>query len=117
LRGKAADGFFEAGAIRLPLPGTGPKNGTVAYTIRVDRVAVDEPATADAAAVEGRFIAREYTGAKVTDFFEIGAERTFEVQHHFSRRRPPEFRQGQSCRLTWRRDHARVFEAGRGAGR
>ena len=117
LSGQAADGFFAAGAIRLPLPGAGPKNGPVAYTIRVDRVAVDEPAADGDAALEGRFLAREYAGAKVTDFFEIGAERTFEVQHHFSHRRPPEFRQGQACRLAWRRDLARVFEAERGAAR
>jgi ABC-type Fe3+/spermidine/putrescine transport system ATPase subunit len=117
LNGKAADGFFEAGAIRLRLPTASPSAGSVAYTIRVDRVAVGEPAAAGDAALEGRFLAREYAGAKVTDFFEIGAERPLEVQHHFSHRRPPEFRQGQSYWLTWRRDDARVFAAQGGEAR
>ncbi len=116
LAGHAADGFFQAGAIRLALPAAGPRSGPVAYTIRVDRVGVDEPA-ADDVALDGRFLAREYAGAKVIDFFDIGVEQPpLEVQHHLSHRRPPEFRQHQVCRLGWRRDDARVFEAREGTG-
>jgi ABC-type Fe3+/spermidine/putrescine transport system ATPase subunit len=114
LTGQAANGFFAAGAIRLPLPGSGPATGSVSYTIRVDRVAIGEPGGHDEAAVEGRFLAREYAGAKVVDFFEVGSDRPLEVQHHLSHHRPPEFRQGQSCWLKWRRDDARVFEADEG---
>ena len=111
LRGEAAEGFFAAGAIRLPLPAASLLSGSVDYTIRVDRVNVGEPAEVDDAVLEGRFLAREYAGAKAIDFFDIGAERPLEVQHHYGHRRPPEFRQGQSCRLAWRRNDARVFEA------
>ena len=78
---------------------------------------VGEPIDSGDAAIEGNFLAREYAGAKVTDFFDIGAERPLEVQHHFSHRRPPEFRQGQPCRLSWRRDDARVFTAEGGVAR
>ena len=115
LRGEATGGFFAAGAIRLPLPAENSLSGSVDYTIRVDRVNVGEPAEADVAVVEGRFLAREYAGAKTIDFFDIGAERPLEVQHHFGHRRPPEFQEGQSYRLAWRRNDARVFEAERGA--
>lgn len=111
LAGEAANGIFASGAIRLPLPNSGASAGRVAYTIRIDRVNVGEPEAAGDAALSGNFLAREYAGAKVTDFFDIGAERPLEVQHHFSHRRPPEFSQGQACRLSWRRDDARVFAA------
>ena len=114
LAGEAANGVFASGPIRLPLPSAGPNKGRVAYTIRIDRVDVGEPAETGDATLSGYFLAREYAGAKVTDFFDIGAERPLEVQHHFSHRRPPEFSQGQVCRLSWRRDDARVFADGGG---
>ncbi|HEY9345471.1 MAG TPA: ABC transporter ATP-binding protein [Inquilinus sp.] len=109
--GTIGDGAFRFAEAALPLPGDAPA-GTAAYCIRADKVTVAEetdPAAPGEAALPGRFIASEYSGARVTYLFDVAGSRPVEVEYHLSHRRPESFDAGRRYALRWPAADALVF--------
>lgn len=113
--GIVGDGAFRFAEAALPLPGEATA-GAAAYCIRADRVTVaeeTEPAAPGEAALPGRFIASEYSGARVTYLFDVAGSRPVEVEYHLSHRRPGSFDPGRRYALRWPATDALVFREGR----
>lgn len=113
--GTVGDGAFRFAEAALPLPGEAAA-GAAAYCIRADKVTVAEetdPAAPGEAALPGRFIASEYSGARVTYLFDVAGSRPVEVEYHLSHRRPGSFDPGRRYALRWPAADALVFREGR----
>jgi ABC-type Fe3+/spermidine/putrescine transport system ATPase subunit len=112
-QGTVGDGAFRFtdAALPLPLPGAAAA-GAAAYCIRADKVTVAEseaPAGPGEAGIAGRFIAGEYSGARVTYLFDVAGSRPVEVEYHLSHRRPGSFEAGRRYALRWPAADALVF--------
>ncbi len=80
------------------------------YAVRYDRVrvlAADAPH--DGPAIRARFVASEYLGSSVMNFFEAEGHHVLEVEHHLSLGAPEIFEPNQNYLLTWSPEQAIVF--------
>ncbi len=111
LTGQVADGVFAAPGINLPMQrdaGTGPAS----YCIRSDSIAVsssDAPLRAGQVRVPGKFLASEYSGARIIGLFDVNAGRPFEVEYYLGHRTPPDFARDRTYALEWPAGSALLF--------
>ena len=80
------------------------------YAIRYDRMHV-QPLTAAVSgpALSATYIASEYLGSSVMNFFETSDGKVVEVEHHLSLGAPEIYEARQDYRLTWNPEQAIVF--------
>jgi len=111
VQGRVSDGLFRApgldAAVRRDI---GP--GQASYCIRSDGVAVDRtdaPPRPGQVRMTGRFLASEYSGARVVGLFDVDAGRPFEVEYYLGHRTPPEFARDAVYALEWSADSALLF--------
>jgi ABC-type Fe3+/spermidine/putrescine transport system ATPase subunit len=96
-------------SLRAPTAGAA---GRASYCIRSDQVGVSDPGTAMSPGqvqVPARFLASEYSGARLTSLFDLGAGPSFEVEYHLGHRSPPALARDQLYTLHWPADRAIVF--------
>ncbi len=107
--GKLSGGQFTGvfGSVAAP---TARKSDRDIYAVRYDRMQV-HPASArsDGPAVKATFIASEYLGSSIMNFFETGDGKVVEMEHHLSLGAPETYAPKQDYLLTWNPDHAIVF--------
>ncbi len=104
-------GFMTASGWRLQTPADGT-TGRATYCIRSDQVGVsdqDAEAPPGQAQVMARFLASEYSGARLTSLFDLGGGRPFEVEYHLGHRSPPVLERDQFYTLHWPADRAILF--------
>jgi len=107
-----AGGAFDAGGISLPLA-MASSDGPAAYCIRSDHVGIADPATQPAPGqvrIDARFLASEYSGARLTGLFAVQPGRPFEVEYYLGHRAPPSFERDQRYALEWPASSALLFE-------
>jgi len=116
LSGRVADGVFAAPGLSLPLQrSAGPGNassGTASYCIRSDNIAVvaaDAPPRSGQVRVPGKFLASEYSGARIIGLFDVDAGRPFEVEYYLGHRTPPDFARDRVYALEWPAGSALLF--------
>jgi len=81
-----------------------------AYAVRYDRVVVKETgAAAQGPALRANYVASEYLGAAIMNFFETDDGKVVEVEHHLSNGPPTIFAPGRAYDLTWKPDDGIVF--------
>ncbi len=81
------------------------------YAVRYDRVKA-LPLTAksgDAPALKATFIASEYLGSSIMNFFDAGHGHLVEMEHHLSLGAPEVYEPKQEYLLTWNPEQAIVF--------
>ena len=80
------------------------------YAVRYDRMQVkplsDQPA---GPALKASFVASEYLGSSIMNFFETSDGHMVETEHHLSLGAPETYRPKQDYLLTWNPDQAIVF--------
>ena len=108
------DGQLAAGQFTGPFGAVPVARATKAtsdvYAIRYDRVQVRPLGTAVAGpALRATFIASEYLGSAVMNFFEAAGGKVIEVEHHISLGAPETYEPKQDYILTWAPDQAVVF--------
>ncbi len=108
------DGTLSGGTFTGPF-GTVPvraarKAARDVYAVRYDRVQV-KPALAahDGPALRAKFVASEYLGSSIMNFFETPDHQVLEVEHHLSLGAPDTFEPRQDYLLTWNPEQAIVF--------
>ncbi len=111
LRGQVADGTFSAAGLQVDV-GSRAGPGRACYCVRSDHVAVgaeDAPPRPGHVRVTGRFLASEYSGARVVGLFDVAAGRPFEVEYYLGHRAPPDFARDGVYALDWPADSALLF--------
>ena len=85
-------------------------SGRDIYAVRYDRMQV-KPVSAqpDGPAMKARFVASEYLGSSIMNFFETGDGHVVEMEHHLSLGAPDIYEPKQNYLLTWNPDQAIVF--------
>ena len=66
-------------------------------------------AAADGPALKATFVASEYLGSSIMNFFEMGDGNVVEMEHHLSLGAPEIYVAKQDYLLTWNPDQAIVF--------
>ena len=115
LAGSVRRGSFGAEGVSLPLAAVSSE-GPAAYCIRSDQIGIADPATpppGGRARIEARFLASEYSGARLTGLFAVQPGRPFEVEYHLGHREPPRFERDRKYALEWPADDALLFAAAR----
>ena len=80
------------------------------YAIRYDRLRVQPiSATVTGPALKATYVASEYLGSSVMNFFETPDAKVIEVEHHLSLGAPETYEPRQDYLLTWKPDQAIVF--------
>ncbi|MBC7479958.1 MAG: ABC transporter ATP-binding protein [Pseudorhodobacter sp.] len=80
------------------------------YAVRYDRMHVQPlSAAVTGPAIKGTFIASEYLGSSVMNFFEASDGKVLEVEHHISLGAPESYEARRDYLLTWNPDQAIVF--------
>jgi len=107
--GKLSQGLFTGPFGTVPAPKTTRALEDV-YAIRYDRVrARPLGSVTNGPALQASFIASEYLGSSVMNFFETPDGKVVEVEHHLSLGAPETFEARQDYILTWTPDQAIVF--------
>ena len=107
--GRLAGGQFTGPFGTVPTP-TAVKGDRDVYAVRYDRMRAVAPGTATSGpAIKATFIASEYLGSAVMNFFEAEDGHVIEMEHHLSLGAPQEFEPRQSYLLTWNPEQAIVF--------
>jgi len=108
------DGKLTAGKFTGPF-GTVPvlaarKSDRDVYAVRYDRMRVMPASTvAHGPALKAAFVASEYLGSSIMNFFETGDGHVVEMEHHLSLGAPDIYQPKQDYLLTWNPDQAIVF--------
>lgn len=80
------------------------------YAVRYDRVRVlPAQAAPDGPALKASFVASEYLGSSIMNFFETDDGKVVEMEHHLSLGAPDTYAPTQDYILTWNPDQAIVF--------
>ena len=80
------------------------------YAVRYDRMRVDARAAQSAGpALKATFVASEYLGSSIMNFFELPDGKVVEMEHHLSLGAPEIYEAKQDYVLTWNPDQAIVF--------
>ena len=72
-----------------------------AYAIRYDRLRVVAPGGIDDPKLTANYVASEYLGSSLVNFFEADDGKVVEVEHHLSNGPPESFEPGRAYELTW----------------
>ena len=107
--GKLTDGQFTGpfGPVAAP---AARKSVRDIYAVRYDRVRVKPiSAQADGPALTATFVASEYLGSSIINFFETGDGKVVEMEHHLSLGAPDTYEPKSDYLLTWNPDQAIVF--------
>ncbi len=108
------DGTLTAGKFTGPFGAVASPHAVRApqdvYAIRYDRVNVRPvSATLSGPALKATYIASEYLGSSVMNFFETSDGKVVEVEHHLSLGAPEIYEARQDYLLTWNPEQAIVF--------
>lgn len=108
------EGKLSKGTFTGPFGAVAAPNATRAaddvYAIRYDRVRVQPlGAVTGGPALKATYIASEYLGSSVMNFFETADGKVVEVEHHLSLGAPETYEPRQDYILTWTPDQAIVF--------
>ena len=80
------------------------------YAVRYDRMRVQPTsAKADGPALKATFVASEYLGSSIMNFFEAEDGKVIEMEHHLSLGAPDTYEPKQDYLLTWNPEQAIVF--------
>ena len=80
------------------------------YAVRYDRMRVQPmSARADGPALKATFVASEYLGSSIMNFFEAEDGKVIEMEHHLSLGAPDTYEPKQDYLLTWNPEQAIVF--------
>ena len=80
------------------------------YAVRYDRVKVlPAGAAADGPSLKATYIASEYLGLSVMNFFDAGHGHLIEMEHHLSLGAPDTYEPRKEYLLTWNPEQAIVF--------
>lgn len=80
------------------------------YAIRYDRLRVQDLSTpVTGPALKATYVASEYLGSSVMNFFETADDKVVEVEHHLSLGAPETYEPRQDYLLTWNPEQAIVF--------
>lgn len=113
--GKLTGGGFTGVFGTVPVARVTPAERTT-YAVRYDRMRVAAPGTTPTGpALKATFIASEYLGSSIMNFFEAEDGHVIEIEHHLSLGAPETYEPRQSYLLTWNPEQAIVF--GREASR
>ncbi|AWB48855.1 ABC transporter ATP-binding protein [Gemmobacter aquarius] len=95
------------GAVKVPAATRADRD---VYAVRYDRVKV-LPASSKAGgpALKATFIASEYLGSSIMNFFDAGHGHLVEMEHHLSLGAPDVYEPKQDYLLTWNPEQAIVF--------
>jgi spermidine/putrescine transport system ATP-binding protein len=107
--GTLAGGSFTGAFGAVPVP-RAIKAAQDVYAIRYDRLNV-QPLSAPVAGpvLKATYIASEYLGSSVMNFFETADAKVVEVEHHLSLGAPEIYEPKQDYLLTWNPEQAIVF--------
>jgi ABC-type Fe3+/spermidine/putrescine transport system ATPase subunit len=111
--GHLSDGQFTGPFGTVPAPAARRSDRDI-YAVRYDRMQV-QPANAPASGpaigpvLRATFIASEYLGSSIMNFFETAHGKVVEMEHHLSLGAPDTYAPKQPYLLTWNPDHAIVF--------
>lgn len=107
--GKLSQGRF-AGPFGSVAVGQAARASEDVYAIRYDRVRVQAIGAANSGPVlKAAYIASEYLGSSVMNFFETAEGKVVEVEHHLSLGAPDTYEPRQDYLLTWKPEQAIVF--------
>lgn len=107
--GRLHAGHFEGafGRVAAPIARHAEKD---VYAIRYDRLrALPADARVEGPALKATWIASEYLGSAIVNFFEAEDGHVVEMEHHLSLGAPQTFEPRQECLLTWNPEQAIVF--------
>jgi len=107
--GSLSDGRFTGafGTVRTP---AARKSSRDIYAVRYDRMRVRSGAAqAEGPALKATFVASEYLGSSIMNFFETGDGQVVELEHHLSLGAPDAYEARKDYVLTWDPDQAIVF--------
>lgn len=108
------EGTFSAGQFTGPF-GTVPvqsarKSDRDIYAVRYDRMRVTPISSQpDGPSLKAAFVASEYLGSSIMNFFETGDGHVVEMEHHLSLGAPDTYLPKQDYLLTWNPDQSIVF--------
>ncbi len=107
--GRLAAGQF-TGAFGTVAAPVAQKSDRDIYAVRYDRMQV-RPLTAqtDGPALKAKFVASEYLGSSIMNFFEAADGHMIEMEHHLSLGAPETHEPKKDYLLTWNPDQAIVF--------
>ena len=108
------EGTFSKGKFTGPFGTVGAPNARKAdrdvYAVRYDRMRVlPAGAAPNGPAVRARFVASEYLGSSVMNFFGTEDRHVLEMEHHLSLGAPEIYNRRQEYMLTWNPEQAIVF--------
>lgn len=107
--GRLADGKFTGpfGSVAAP---TARQSDRDIYAVRYDRMCVlPAQATTEGPALKATFVASEYLGSSIMNFFESADGKLIEMEHHLSLGAPQTYTPRQDYTLTWNPDQALIF--------
>ena len=107
--GRLGKNGFEGPFGRVPVMQVRPSDRDI-YAVRYDRIRSLPPDAAEGGpALKATYIASEYLGSAIVNFFETEGGQVVEMEHHLSLGPPPQFTPRQQCSLTWDPREAIVF--------
>lgn len=107
--GRLSAGQFTGAFGTVPVGHVVPSDRDV-YAVRYDRMrAVPAGSPVEGPSIRARFIASEYLGSSLMNFFEAEDGHVIEMEHHLSLGTPDEFVPRQDYLLTWNPEQAIVF--------
>jgi ABC-type Fe3+/spermidine/putrescine transport system ATPase subunit len=107
--GQLSSGKFSGqfGTVAVP---SARKSERDVYAVRYDRMRVQPTsAKADGPALKATFVASEYLGSSIMNFFEAEDGKVIEMEHHLSLGAPDTYEPKQAYLLTWNPEQAIVF--------
>ncbi len=107
--GTLADGQFRGQFGTVAVPGARRAARDV-YAVGYDRMRVlPLSSSADGPKLKATFVASEYLGSSIMNFFEVDGGGVVEMEHHLSLGAPETYAPKQDYLLTWNPEHAIVF--------
>ena len=106
--GRLSGGQFHGVFGTAPVPAATKADRDV-YAVRYDRMrALPLSAKTDRPTLKATFIASEYLGSSIMNFFDVDGK-VMEMEHHLSLGAPQTFEPRQDCLLSWNPEKAIVF--------
>lgn len=107
--GHLANGKFTGPFGTVPAP-KARKSDRDVYAVRYDRMQVKPVSSeTDGPALKASFVASEYLGSSIMNFFETGDGHVVEMEHHLSLGAPEIYEPKRDYLLTWNPEQAIVF--------
>ena len=107
--GTLSGGRFTGAFGSVATPAARPSDRDI-YAVRYDRMRVlPAQAPTDGPALKATFVASEYLGSSIMNFFETGDGKVVETEHHLSLGAPDTYEPKRDYTLTWNPGQAIVF--------